>query len=92
MLAGWVSCSPRSPRAPSGMPPSFCCTASLGSSLCNRPTIASVESDWKWFKDRFFYSHQLDGPQGCTVSQRKHNPSTQTKAAKKKAAGEGGNQ
>lgn len=83
-LPGSVPRSPRSPRAPSGMPPSFCCTGSLGSTLCNRPTIASVESDWKWFKDRFSYSHRLDGPQGCTVSQRKHNPSTQTKAAGKK--------
>ena len=62
MLAGWVYRSPRSPRAPSGMPPSFCCTGSLGSSLCNRPTIASVESDWKWFKDRFFTVIGLTAP------------------------------
>lgn len=87
MLAGSAPRSPCSPRALSGMPPSFCCTGSLGSTLCNRPTIASLESDWKWFGDRFSYSHRLDGFQGNTVSQQKHNPSTQTKAARK-----GGNQ
>lgn len=40
----------------------------------HRPTIASLESDWKCFRDLFSYSHRLDGSQATQPPSRSTTP------------------